>query len=117
MYKKFITPVYLLNIIFQSIFSLLTPAALMFLCAYLIDRNTEVGGWIYAVLIVLGIIIGLFSMISFILRAGAALEALEKQHAESEREKRLKERLRGDTTLKNEGQEGEQSDEKQLNSD
>ena len=116
MYKKFITPVYLLNIILQSIFSLLTPAALMFLCAYLIDRNTEVGGWIYAVLIVVGIIIGLFSMISFILRAGAALEALEKQHAESEREKRLKERLKCDTALKEE-QEGEQSNEKQLGSD
>lgn len=90
MYKKFITPVYILNIIFQSVLNLLTPAALMFLLAYLIDRNTQVGGWIYALFTVFGFIIGLFSMISFILRACTALEALERQHAEAERVLTLK---------------------------
>ena len=82
MYKKFITPVYVLNIIFQSVFDLLTPAGIAFLAAWLLDKYTEVGGWIYAALITPGILIGFFSMISFILRATAALAALEKQNKE-----------------------------------
>ena len=80
MYRKFITPVYILNIIFQSIFDLLTPAAIAFLGAWLLDRYTDVGGWIYAVFITVGVMIGFFSMIMFIVRATAALEAIEKQN-------------------------------------
>lgn len=82
MYRKFITPVYILNIVFQSLFSLLTPAGLAFLSAWLLDKYTSVGGWIYALLITLGVLVGFYSMINFILRAMAALDALEKQNRE-----------------------------------
>lgn len=81
MYKKFITPVYILNIVFQSLFDLVTPAAIAFFGAWLLDSYTEVGGWIYAALITPGVIIGFYSMICFIIRALAALEALEKQRS------------------------------------
>lgn len=82
MYKKFVTPVYILNIIFQSLFNLVTPAALMFFIARYLDSTTEVGGWIYAVLITAGVLFGFFMMISFIIKASAALEAIEKQNSE-----------------------------------
>ena len=82
MYKKFITPVYIVNIIFQSVFDLLTPAAIAFFIAWLLDEYTQVGGWIYAVLITPGFLLGFWSMITFILRAFSALEALEKQNRE-----------------------------------
>ena len=82
MYRKFITPVYILNIVFQSVFNLLTPAGIAFLAAWLLDTYTEVGGWIYALLITVGVLAGFYSMIVFILRAMAALDALEKQNQE-----------------------------------
>ena len=82
MYRKFITPVYILNIVFQSFFNLLTPAGIAFLAAWLLDTYTEVGGWIYALLITVGVLAGFYSMIVFILRAMAALDALEKQNKE-----------------------------------
>lgn len=81
-YGKIISPLYVINIIFQAFVSLISPAAIMLLAAWLIDKYTSVGGWIYAVLITLGVITGFFSMIRFVLRGMAALEALEKQHKE-----------------------------------
>ena len=81
-YNKVLTPVYIVNIIFQSFISLISPAAVMLLIAFLLDKYTSVGGWIYAPLVTVGIICGFFSMISFIIRAMSALEAIEKQNAE-----------------------------------
>jgi F0F1-type ATP synthase assembly protein I len=81
-YAKVLTPVYVVNIIFQSFISLISPAAVMLLIAFLLDRYTSVGSWIYAVLITVGIVCGFFSMISFVLKAMSALEAIEKQNAE-----------------------------------
>ena len=82
-YGRIISPLYIINIIFQAFISLISPAALMLLVAWLLDRHTSVGGWIYAVLITGGVITGFISMISFILRAMAALEAIEKQNKET----------------------------------
>lgn len=90
MYRKFITPVYLLNIIFQSIFSLLTPIALMTLIAWLLNARAGVGSWIFVVLIMLGVFTGLYSMLSFILSAMRSLERLEQ-----EREARSEAKSRG----------------------
>lgn len=81
-YKKAVAPLYVVNIIFQSFVSLISPAAFMLLIAFLLDRYTSVGSWIYAVLITVGTVAGFFSMISFVLRAMTALEAIEKHNAE-----------------------------------
>ena len=75
--KKVITPIYVINIIFQSLFSLLSPVAICFFAAWLLDKYTSVGNWIYVVLIMLGVFSGLYSMVVFILRACRALEAIE----------------------------------------
>ena len=82
MYRKFITPVYVLNMLIQSLFTLALPIGAAIGISYLLVNHASVGGWIYAVLITLGIISGFFSMIRFIIRGMAALEALEKQREE-----------------------------------
>ena len=81
-YRRFISPIYTINMIIQAIVTLLSPIGCMFLIAWLFDKYTEVGPWIYVVLILLGVFSGLYSMVVFILSASRALEALEKQHKE-----------------------------------
>ena len=85
MYKKFITPIYTVSIIFQSFFSLLTPVGLMWLFAWLLNTRAGVEPWIFAVCILIGVFIGLYSMVSFVIRASRALELLEKEHEEKAR--------------------------------
>ena len=79
-YKKLITPLYVINITVQAIVSLVSPILLMLLFAYLITKYTAADGWVYVVFIMFGVFSGLYSMVVFILRAGRALEAIEKQH-------------------------------------
>ena len=81
-YRRFITPLYVINIVFQSFISLVSPIAVSLLLAWLLNTKLAVGGWIYAVLVLLGVASGFYSMIVFILRACRALEAIEKQHEE-----------------------------------
>ena len=86
-YRKIVTPLYLINIAVQSLVSLVSPIVLMYFVGVLITKYTSVGGWIYVVLIMLGVFSGLYSMITFILGATRALEAIEKQHREDEERK------------------------------
>ena len=74
---------YAINIIAQSIFSLVTPAALMFCIAWLFVKKASAPEWLYAVLIPLGIIAGLVSMVRFVLSATSALERLENEQAKN----------------------------------
>ena len=86
-YNKLITPVYVINIIFQSILSLLSPIALMFFVAWLLVTKLSVGTWAYVVFIMIGVFSGLYSMVVFILNACRALEAIEKQGSKKEEKK------------------------------
>lgn len=81
-YKRLITPIYVINIIFQSLISLVSPILVMILFAWLLVKYASVGTWIYVVFIMLGVFSGLYSMVVFILRAQRALEAIEKQNQE-----------------------------------
>ncbi len=74
---KFIHFAHWMNIIFQSIFSLLFPVALALGGGYLLVEYTGVGTWVYAVLIILGVFSGLVSMVRFILLATKQINALE----------------------------------------
>ncbi len=84
MQRKLIRGMYLWNLVMQSILSLLTPIGLCTLVAYLL-ASRGVGSWIYAVLIILGVLVGLSSMIRFLLSASAQIERLEKEHKEKEK--------------------------------
>ena len=70
---------YTLNIIFQAIFTLLTPPALLFFITWLFVSKLGAPSWIYAITVTLGFIAGLVSMIKFTLSASLSLERLEKQ--------------------------------------
>ncbi len=76
--NSFMNAMQALNIIIQAFFNLLTPIGLSVLFAWLLSEKAGVGGWIYAVLILLGVLVGFYSMIRFILSAMASLERLEK---------------------------------------
>jgi len=87
LYSKFVHAFYYFNIIVQSVFSLLCPVGLLTLLAWFLTSRNYTGEWIYAVLILFGIAIGLFSMFRFITDATAQVRALEKAAKEKEKEK------------------------------
>lgn len=85
MYRKFVSAMYLLNILFQSLFNLAAPILLMLGLSWLLTAKCGVGEWIYAVLGVVGVMIGFVSMIRFITSAGASLERLERERDSKKR--------------------------------
>ncbi|MCQ2413828.1 MAG: AtpZ/AtpI family protein [Clostridia bacterium] len=83
MKNKHILAVYQINMMIQAVFDLLCPIGLCTLAAwYFVTKRAAVGEWLYAVLILLGVFIGIWSMISFILKATAQIRALEAQEKE-----------------------------------
>ena len=86
MQRKLIRGMYLWNLVLQSILSLLTPIGLCTFLAYLI-ASRGVDSWIYAVGVLLGVLVGLSSMIRFLLSATAQIERLEAEHAQKEKKK------------------------------
>ena len=85
MRRGWIRSMYLWNIVIQSIVSLLSPIAILVAVAWLLSERAGVGSWIYAVLILLGVFVGLVSMVRFLLGASRALDSLEREHAAKEK--------------------------------
>ena len=71
-----------MNIVFQAIISLASPAALAFFIGWLAVSKFGAPSWIYVPLIVLGIIVGFISMVRFAISASEGLERLEKNRNE-----------------------------------
>ncbi len=88
MYKKLVSALYVLNIVSQAIFTLLIPIGLGVLVSYLLTRFASAPSWIWAVLVVLGAMSGLYSMIKFILSAMPGLDRLEKEHNTKEKKEK-----------------------------
>ena len=88
MYKKLVSALYVLNIVSQAIFTLIIPIGLGVLVSYLLTRFTSAPSWIWAVLVVIGAMSGLYSMIKFILSAMAGLDRLEKEHNTKEKKEK-----------------------------
>ena len=87
MYRNLVGALYVINIVVQCIITLLVPAGIGFLIAFFAVREGA-PGWLYAVLVPVGIISGFISMIKFAINASEALERLEKQRQdENENEK------------------------------
>lgn len=85
MYKRFVGVLYVLNIVFQAFFSLLTPIALGVLVSWLLTTYASAPMWIYAPIIILCVLAGLYSMVKFILVAMAGFERLEKEQNSKEK--------------------------------
>lgn len=99
MYKRIVGGLYVLNIIAQSILTLLIPAGLMFLVSWLLVTYCATPEWIYAVLIPIGVLSGLVSMVRFAIRASEALNRLE---AERDRNSAKTNNTNGNNHAKNE---------------
>lgn len=70
---------YVLNVVGQAILDLAFPIGVGILASWLSVRYLDAPGWIYAPLTVLGVLIGFYTMIKFILSAMAAIERLEAE--------------------------------------
>ena len=109
MYKKFVSSLYVLNIVFQAFYTLALPIGIGALASFLLTKYASLPGWIWAVFITLGVFTGLFSMVKFIITAMNNLDRLEKQHAESaakEEEKRQREIRLAENTERDGGPDG-----------
>jgi len=79
MYKNLVSALYVMNIVFQCILTLVAPAAFMLLISWLFVTRLSAPTWLYAILIPLGFLTGLVSMIKFAISASLGLERLEKE--------------------------------------
>jgi F0F1-type ATP synthase assembly protein I len=70
---------YVINIVFQSIFTLLWQIGTALLVGWIFVRFVNAPPWIYVPLIMLGVISGFVSMVRFILAAMKSLERIEDQ--------------------------------------
>ena len=68
-----------LNLCNLFVFNLAFPIGLGILFSWLLVEKAAAPGWIYAPLVIIGVIIGFSSMIRFTLSAMRALERLEAQ--------------------------------------
>ncbi len=78
MQKKIYNAAYLINVIFQAFFNLMFPMATGFFAGYLVTEKLSFPQWWYAILLVAGLAVGLFSMIKFLIYALDAFEKIEK---------------------------------------
>lgn len=78
---------YALNIVLQSIFTLLLSTGFFVGIAYLLVERAGVGGWLYIPAVILGLGTGIFSMMTFVYRAMIGLERLERQREREENKK------------------------------
>lgn len=77
--KKLINAMYVLNIVSQAIINLALPIGFGVLASWLLVRYASFPGWVYAPVVVCGVLIGFYSMVKFIIGAMAALDRLEKE--------------------------------------
>lgn len=91
MYKKFINALSMLNLLGQAIYSLALPIALGALTAFLLTEYASAPSWIWAILMTLGALMGLYSMVKYILTATAGMDRMKKQQIADEEQKRDKE--------------------------
>ena len=96
MYRKFVSAMYVLNILFQSLFNLATPILLMLGLSWLLVTKCGAPEWLYAILGVAGVLVGFVSMIKFILGAMSSLEHLEKEHLKKDKEKEKNQKSGGE---------------------
>ena len=83
---------YVINIVFQSIFTLLWHIGAGLLVGWIFVRFVGTESWVYVPLILAGVFTGLFSMVRFIL---AAMKALERIEADRRKKKKFEEKKNG----------------------
>lgn len=85
MYRKLVNSLYILNIVFQAFFTLVFPIGIAIAVSWYLVEKKSFESWIYVVLIMPSVFIGLYSMIKFILSACRTLDNLEKEQKERDK--------------------------------
>lgn len=83
---------YVINIVFQSIFTLLWQIGLALAIGWIFVQKLNAPKWLYVPLILVGVITGFVSMVRFILAAMQSLERIEEQ---KRKKKKSEEKLNG----------------------
>lgn len=98
MHKKIFNALELLNILFQAFYTLALPIGIGALASFLLTKYASAPSWIWAVLLIVGVFIGLYSMIKYILTATSGMDKRNKQikhfKAEEEEKEARQQRLR-----------------------
>lgn len=84
----------MLNILFQALYTLAMPIGIGALISYLTTKHLGAPRFIWAILLTLGALMGLYSMIKYILSAMRAMEKLDKERDEREKERAEQEEKR-----------------------
>lgn len=79
MHKRIFSAVFILNTLFQALLSLIFPIGVGLLFSYISVSFWSFPSYTYAIAVPLGAILGIYSMIRFILSTMRALEALEAE--------------------------------------
>lgn len=77
--KEAYSTVYVINVVFQSIFTLVWNIGLALLIGWASVEWFSAPDWIYVPLILLGVITGFVSMVRFILTAMKSLDRIENE--------------------------------------
>ena len=77
--KNFMNAMYALNIILQAFWSLLFPIGAGVLIGWLLTEKCNMGSYLFVILILLGVFVGIISMVRFLISALSGLERLEKE--------------------------------------
>ncbi len=76
--------VYVINIVLTSIFTLLFDIGLFVLIAWLLTAKAGLPEWVYIPAVLVGVAIGVASMLKFILTSMRALERLDGERENKE---------------------------------
>lgn len=68
--KKMLRAAYAINFIMQTIFCMVCPAGLLVLGGWYLNARCGWGKWVLITAIVLGVLIGFYSMIAYIIKYG-----------------------------------------------
>jgi len=77
--KKLFKAVYALNFIFQAAFSMIVPAGLLILGGWCLNSRCGWGKWVLVAAILLGVAIGFYSMIYYIVKTKDFIDPTEQK--------------------------------------
>lgn len=84
MLRRGFSALYIINLITTSIFTLLFDVGVFVLIAWLLTAKLEAPSWVYIPAVLLGLAIGILSMLKFILTSMRALERLDEEQTKKE---------------------------------
>ena len=84
--KKVFSTVYSINFLIQAGVSMVVPAGLIIFGGWLLTNRCGVGKWAMILAIVLGILIGFYSMFYYIIKAGSSFDPTQLPDKDGEQD-------------------------------